>query len=100
MHPIEDSAIKMINEVGRQDEGTIEVLQLAEEDSDQSVSVQTQLAPPLEEDIRFVDQQHCLPRARDTENVGELRFQFCRIRAQFAGRDLEYQLRSDFVVGE
>jgi len=41
MHTIEDSTVKMIDQIGRQDQNAIEVFQLSEEDCHQSVAFQS-----------------------------------------------------------
>lgn len=65
------SGVELCNEVGRQNQDTLVVLQLAEEDGHDGVPDEIGGAASLQEHIGFVQQEHRIPHLRKFQHASE-----------------------------
>ena len=75
-----------LDSVRRQEQDTLEVLELPEKDADEGVPVDVVHVALLQEDIGLVQEKDRTPRVADIEYLLELALQVPRVGAQFTGR--------------
>src|SRR5262245_904650 len=79
--------VKCLHSVCCQEQNSLEVLQQAQEDADQSISVNVVDRSLLKEHIRFVQQQDSPPTMSNVKNVLQLLFEPGGIGAQVSSGD-------------
>lgn len=87
-HAVQDSQIYVIQTIGGKNHDARKLFQARQEDAHQSISVERSRSACLEENVRFIHQQHRIPRESRAEELGQLCIQLVGVRAQVGAGNL------------
>ena len=82
-----EGLVEAAHAVGGEEHDAVVLLEQPQEDADHGVAVDVVVRALLQEDVGLVQQDHCVPLARDFEDVAQFVLEFVDGRAQFADRD-------------
>ena len=80
MYPALDGLIERCHPIRCQDHDALEVFQLSQEDGDEGVVLQVSMPTSFEKDVRFIEEQDCLPTGDEVQDLCERLLEASRVK--------------------